>query len=359
MNDLSCRKPLKLYGRTYTADEVMKKAGNMERIAGARSFTFNDGRAKGVRAFDVRNGSGLRFTVLADRGMDIAFAEYGAVPFGWMSDAGIAAPEYHERGGRNFNRTFSGGLLTTCGLTQAGEPGIDEGEELGLHGRISHTPAEGAHAESGWENGDYVTRVTGIMRERNHGQYCLTMKRCIETAMSKPEIRVTDLVTNTGFTKAPLMLIYHVNFGFPLVDEHTRLFSDALSVVPVHGADRAYGDMRLLGPDEDKRMHLLHMERGSAVEAGLFNPEINMGACVRFSTGQLPFCMEWRLLRYGYNVLAIEPANCYAWKGRAQARKDGDLPFILPGESKTFAFTIALITEKETPEGIQGVNLWN
>jgi galactose mutarotase-like enzyme len=347
MDNIEDAKCLDLFGKSRSPAEIMQKVGNMDRIAGARSYIFNDGRARGVRAFDVRNGSGLNFTVLVDRGMDIAYAEYHGIPFAWMSDAGVVAPEYHERSGRSFNRTFTGGLLTTCGLTQAGEPGVDQdGEELGLHGRISHTPAENASAESEWVNGDYITRVSGTLRERNHGSYCLTLKRRIETALSKPGLSVSDTVTNTGFIPAPLMLIHHINFGFPFVDEHTRLFSDALSVRPVYDTTgRAYDDMRLLGPSEEKQMHMLEMERGRKVCAGLFNPEIGLGARICFSTEQLPFCMQWKFLRYGYNAVAIEPANCYAWKGRAESRRDGELPVIAPGESHTFQYSIELITQ--------------
>lgn len=44
-----------------------------------------------------------------------------------------------------------GGLLTTCWLTQVGAPGVDGDEVLGIHGRISHLPAESVNVHEAWQ----------------------------------------------------------------------------------------------------------------------------------------------------------------------------------------------------------------
>lgn len=76
----------------------------------------------------------------------IGNAKYLCKPISWISKCGIVSPYFYKKEGSDFLRTFTGGLLTTCGLTQAGTPCIDNGiiieEKLGLHGRISHIPAE-------------------------------------------------------------------------------------------------------------------------------------------------------------------------------------------------------------------------
>lgn len=55
---------------------------------------------------------------------------------------GIVAPSYFEDEGFKSLRSLSLGLLTTCGLTYFGIPSYENGEELGLHGRIGNIPAE-------------------------------------------------------------------------------------------------------------------------------------------------------------------------------------------------------------------------
>src|SRR5258705_13654089 len=62
-------------------------------------------------------------------------------------------------------RSFFGGLLTTCGLTQVGQPCVDGDEQLGLHGRIGNTPAEDVWAHAEWQGEDYGLSAGGTMRE--------------------------------------------------------------------------------------------------------------------------------------------------------------------------------------------------
>ena len=161
--------------------------------------------------------------MLLDRGMDIAHAEFRGLPVSWDSKNGAAGPGYFERPGQGWLRTFGGGLLTTCGLTQVGPPNIDAGEELGLHGRISHLPAERYELEEGWEGDDYVLRVRGRVRESVIYGENLLLKREIACRMGGTTITVNDVIENQGYRETPFMLLYHLNFGFPVVSEHTRL----------------------------------------------------------------------------------------------------------------------------------------
>ena len=48
--------------------ELRKWCGDPSALCGVRDFVFNDGPARGIRAFDLKNGRGIEMTVLADRG---------------------------------------------------------------------------------------------------------------------------------------------------------------------------------------------------------------------------------------------------------------------------------------------------
>ena len=56
-----------------------KYIGHSLQLYGVTPFTYTDGRAKGVRAFDVRNGNRLEMKVLADRCLDIASLSYKGI----------------------------------------------------------------------------------------------------------------------------------------------------------------------------------------------------------------------------------------------------------------------------------------
>ena len=69
------RTVVELFGRDLTRREVAAHAGALSQFAGVRLMTLGDGLERGVRMLEFRSGTGLRFTVLVDRAMDIADCE--------------------------------------------------------------------------------------------------------------------------------------------------------------------------------------------------------------------------------------------------------------------------------------------
>ncbi len=214
---------IELFGKQYKKEEILKRIGDMSQLGGVRSFEFNDGLQKGVRGVDFINPNGLFFTVLPDRGLDISFASFKGVPFCWRSATKEASAVYFENRDSEWLRTFFGGLLATCGLTQVGDPNEDNGEKLGLHGRVTNLAAESVLADEEWIDDDYVMWVKGKIRDVYSLGYKLILKRKISTKLSKPEILIEDIVENVGNDVSPFMILYHLNFGFPLLDKDSKL----------------------------------------------------------------------------------------------------------------------------------------
>ena len=106
-----------LFGRSWTRRELMERVGEISQLGGIRTSTLNDGNENGVRTVEVCTGTGFRFVVLPDRGMDISTADHAGRSLCWRSGTGDVAPAFFESTGRGWLRGFSGGLLTTCGLT--------------------------------------------------------------------------------------------------------------------------------------------------------------------------------------------------------------------------------------------------
>ena len=144
----------RLYGRSWTREELLRHVGDVRQIGGATPVTLNDGPERGVRAIEIRTGTGFRFSLLPDRGMDIWNAEVNGAPLGWQSSTGPIAPAHYEPQGLGWLRGFYGGMLVTCGLTNLGAPCRDEGEDFGLHGRASYLPAYEVAILQGWEGNE-------------------------------------------------------------------------------------------------------------------------------------------------------------------------------------------------------------
>ncbi|TIW91992.1 MAG: DUF4432 family protein, partial [Mesorhizobium sp.] len=109
---------VELYGKTLSRRQVSERSGMLSQFAGVRLMTLGDGVERGIRMLEFRTGSGLRFTALVDRALDIADCDFKGQAIGWHSPSGFRHPGLHDyegEGGLAWARSFSG-LLVTCGL---------------------------------------------------------------------------------------------------------------------------------------------------------------------------------------------------------------------------------------------------
>ena len=341
----------RLYGRTLGKDDISARIGQMSQIAGARSYELTSGLAKGVAAVDVRTGSGFDFTVLPSRAMDIAWASYKGCPISYISPTGVVAPWYFaENGTEGFLRNFFAGLLTTGGLTNIGVPCEDDGERLGLHGRISNTPAEDVSVSQEWEGDDYVIRVAGTVRQaRVFGGYLL-LHRQITTRLGAKSMVIRDVVENAGSRPEPLMVLYHCNFGYPLVDTGTHLHTCGGEVAPRDPAAESGIDQYdrfsepIAGFAEQCFYHDLRPRDGRAF-AALFNEDLGIGAYVRYQVENLPTFVQWKMMGRREYVVGLEPAT-NRLDGRKEVARRGELRSLAPGERREFEVEIGVLDGK-------------
>lgn len=343
-----------LFGRTWTRDELLASVGRMEQVAGIRTVRLEGGKAQDVRAFDVNCGDGLRFTVLPDLCMDIPHLEYRGVPLTWYSRNGVVGPQFYEPWSSEWLRSFFGGLVTTCGLTQVGQPCDDDGEHLPLHGRIGNTPAEDVAAETFWDGNEYGMRMTGTVRESRVFRDDLTLRREITTWAGSRTVRLSDTVRNDGNKTSPFMLLYHCNTGFPLLGPDARLLSSDISVEPKDERSRQYLPeyRRYRAPQPEwEELNYWHDIRPDAkgwCQVALVNEALELpfgqgiGLAIRWRKDQLWNLVQWKQLAYGDYVAALEPANCHTL-GRCKERELGTLEHIEPGEVRRFEVEFSVL----------------
>lgn len=330
-----------LYGEKISKVELRKRVGDMSQIAGATAFTYADGKALGTRAIEVKNGSGLRFVIMLDRGMDISYAEYKSVPLAYISKTGVVSPAHYDE--KDFLRSFTAGLLTTCGLTYMGGACKDEGKELGLHGRIANTPAYDISVKEEWVEGDYVITVSGKVREAVVFGENIVLIRTITTKLGDNRIYIHDVVENEGFTKSPLMVLYHMNFGYPLLSEHTVLETNCENCRPqTEVAAKGLKEACVFStPVQDYAEQVFHRDAVTESYAELKNTSLGLAARVEFCGEQLPYLIEWKQVGEQEYVVGLEPAT-YPPLGRATARERGELMYIEPQEIKHFDITVSV-----------------
>jgi hypothetical protein len=343
-----------LFGQNYSREEIQKRIGHLLQVAGVRMMELQEGSEAGLRIADVRTGSGLRFQISLDRGMDISMAEYKGIPLAWRSPNGDVHPRYYDSRGLGWARSFPGGLMTGCGLTYLGGPCVDEGEELGLHGRLSNTPATDVKTSTRWIDDRCVFTVSGGVRESTLFGDDLVLNRTIEVELGESIITFRDTVGNEGSRRSPLMLLYHVNPGWPLVDDGAELLLNVSSTMP-RDADAAKDlqtATKMIAPVSDFKeqvyFHDLKADHDGMVTALLSNKRVKLGLFVRYRQRELSRFIEWKMMGEGTYVLGMEPANCWV-QGRAKERERGTLQFLDPGEERVFVLQIGIL------EGIDAI----
>ena len=353
----------KLFGKKYTRTELLKHMGDVSQVGGVRLSVLKNGSENGVEVADISTGAGLRFTITFSRGMDISFAEYKGVPLCWVSPTGVVGPEFFEPEGLGGLRSFFGGLLTTCGLTYVGSPCVDGGKTLGLHGRVANTPAKNIYADGEWKNDDYIISVRGKMKEACVMGENVQLTREIKTKLGEKRLWINDTVENLGYEKTEHMLLYHINLGFPIVDRDSRFYSSSKEVVPradseseKHRSEYNVFTSPLPGVIENVFYHRVKPDKTGQATACIVNEALNdgtgLGVYIKYSPKELPNLGQWKMLRQGSYVVGIEPANCKV-DGRDQARKDGTLKFIQPGEKKEYHLEIGVLSTKKEIEEIK------
>ena len=106
--------------------------------------------------------------ITAGRGMDISELRYRGVPIAYLTKAGVGSAALYDPVGDGWLKNFFAGMLTTCGLSNAGpackgDLGLLRNVPLGLHGGISNTPADNVCTREEWKDGSYRMTVSGRM----------------------------------------------------------------------------------------------------------------------------------------------------------------------------------------------------
>lgn len=329
---------MELFGKQLTKAQLRSYVGDISQVAGAIPFTYEGGKAAGTQAIEVRNGSGLRFVILPGRGMDIAWAEINGKPVSFISRTGVVASEHYDA--QDFLRSFTAGLLTTCGLTNVGAPNEDEAQ---LHGRIANIPAYEVNISQDFEGDDYVISVSGKVRQSTVFGENLVLKRTITTKVGDNTIYIHDVVENAGFAVSPLMLLYHCNFGFPLISEDTKLVTNCtdLKARDAAGVGHEGAAEVFQAPTAEYAEQVFYRRSAQDSYAALVNEKLGLSVKLSFSGAELPWLVEWKQMGQQDYVVGIEPGNCLT-EGRHTAREQGILQYIAPQEEKHFHLAIKL-----------------
>ena len=328
--------------------DVGRYIGHPSQLYGVTPFTYADGKAKGVRALEVRNGSGLEFKILEDRGLDISSLSWKGTNLSYLSKCGIVAPEYFRGLGFDFLDSFFVGFLTTCGLRHIGAPCTVDGEDFGLHGTISNTPAEEVCAYVDNSGKEPVIRVKGNVRDGRIFKQNLVLEREYVVPVSGRGFTIRNRVRNLGFKPEAFMLMLHINFGYPLLSGKAELRLPSLSVEPRDEDARKGFEtwMKMEDPHdnypEQVFFHTLKGNENDRTTVSLVNPSLGFGVALHYSLKDFPYLTQWKQFENCDYVLGLEPASC-KMIGRKAHSEAGTLDCLEPGNYRDFDIDVEII----------------
>lgn len=351
-------------GRDHETINLLAKmpAGKRAKLPKGISITqttLHGGKQEGVELVRVDNGK-LAITVIPTRGMNILSVESEGVSLGWDSPVkDVVHPQYvdlESRGGLGWLEGFNEWMVR-CGLEFAGHPGLDKfttntGDSaemmLTLHGKIGNIPATSVNIHID-EKPPHRIRIRGVVHERLFYGPKLKLMAEVSTEPGSSEFTISDSVTNEGAFDQEFQLIYHGNFGAPLLGEGSKVHVAAKKIAPMneHAGEAIDNWATCKGPTKGfiEEVYLFEPIAGpdKLTKAVLQNRDGSQGVSMQWSTTELPYLTVWKntaAASDGY-VTGIEPATGYPFN-RSVERAAGRLPQLGPGETRQFTLDFKL-----------------
>lgn len=332
-------------------------------------YVLHGGRQQGVEVIDVNNGK-LRFQVVLTRGMSIQEVRMGDLHLGWDSPVkGLVHPKHinlESRAGLGWLEGFNEWMVR-CGLEFFGGPGTDEfinntGQkakmDLTLHGKIGNTLASVAEVIIERQP-PYRIRVRGRVDETCvHGPK-LELWAEVSTTPGSHTFQISDRITNRSAIEQEFGVLYHANYGTPLMEKGAAFVAPVRQVTPINEHSAAdvstYDFYRGPTPGFVEQVYCLRLwaDKGDRTTVMLRNAAGDKAVSMSFAVTQLPFFTLWKnpvAYEDGY-VTGLEPGTGFP-RNRATERKFGRVPKLGPGQARDFTIDFRLHVGRDQVDSV-------
>lgn len=263
--------------------------GDLRQLASVQRITLVDGADAGQQLIAFSTGGGLDFQVKELGSLDIRSLHLRGSPVSWRHPAGDCG---------NPQRALSG-FLVTCGLENVRAPR----DGLPQHGSFPMSPVRVTHLGEDWAASTPELFVGGEITQSLPCGAVFRVTRRLSAPIGGKQLKLSDRIENISATSAEMMILYHMNFGFPVVAPgcEIRLGDTSLAAIQSLAAAHSPGEPECHKVTPDMPVIV---ERPQTGEWEGFRMRLS------FDTSTLPFLQIWRDARSSRNILAIEPCNC-------------------------------------------------
>jgi galactose mutarotase-like enzyme len=315
---------------------------------------YEDGVRSGVDALAIDNGK-LRLDVVPTRGMSIhrvgINGDRELPTIGWKSPVrGPVHPSFVNLGEPSGLGWLDGfdEFFVRCGLESNGAPEFDAKSgrlAYPLHGRIANKPARDVQLTVDPEKQEIVLR--GVVEEARFHFQKLRMTTTISTTFGSSSFTVRDEVLNASTAPATMQMLYHINFGLPLLDAGSRIVAPVKKLVPrtprAASAVTTWDSYSAPEPGFEEMVYFFEL---NAVDDGstmalIKNAHSTRGVSLAFNKRQLPWFTLWKDTAGeadGY-VTGLEPGTNFPNPRSFETAKERVVK-LAPGETQAFEIRV-------------------
>jgi hypothetical protein len=223
---------------------------------------------------------------------------------------------------------------------------------LPLHGTISNTPASRVWVSVQLES-PYRLTVSGEVYDTRMFGPSYLLRTDISTLPGQASFDIADQVTNLCGVPVEMELLYHCNYGRPILGGGARLVAPVQKMSARDDiALKAIGGWDVYSPPqagfvEQCYFFTLHANKQNQTTVALVSADEELAATVRYSVKQLPTFTLWKntaSVPDGY-VTGLEPGTDYP-NPRGFERKQGRVVTLQAAETHRAGVTLGLVRGK-------------
>ena len=138
----------------------------------------------------------------------------------------------------------------------------------------------------------------------------LVLRRTVTTKPGSDCVSIVDRLTNESYRREEYCLLYHVNLGYPLIDDGARIEVETKECLPrtpwaEKNIDSAY-EITSPIPNMEETCYYFYPENSSV---SLINHKIGKKFTVSYSGDTLPEFLAWKNMTSGDYAVGLEPAT--------------------------------------------------
>lgn len=323
---------------------------------------LHGGKQEGSKVLTLTSPDGLTIALSPSRGMDLLQVNGHGVRLGWDSPVNeVVNPAYinlESRNGLGWLEGFNE-MMVRCGFEWTGHPVTKDGMIYTLHGKAGNTPASKVEVEVD-DQAPHEIRIRGLLKENTFKKANLETWTELRYVPGSDSFTVHDVLTNHADYPHDYQIIYHSNFGTPILEKDARFIAPLKSVSPFNDyAKKGLEGWNTYGaPTKDFDEMVFNLvpkaDSNGKTVAAVINSKGDKGAAIEFDTRQLPLLTLWKntdTLKQGY-VTGIEPGTNYAYPVTIE-KEQGRVKQLQPGQSTEFVLTYSLLKDADAVQKVE------